>query len=218
MIQWRQNHKYFATYLLFPIALTTLTGFGYRFSRDVLQKPKDHVEWLLLIHQGCFNLDYNSFCSIWTPIYTFLNFCCLFFMLITGFNMLRISSSFSSLSSTLFCVPKTVRKLHYQVAFLLSLPLFITSLSGFLFKWGVDVLQISPSSISCLMKMHQGSDIPKIIGGRVFYVSFLMVGVVCLIFTGTSMLPWCQKLFGWRKSNNGSGLGEVKELEVSGQF
>ena len=87
----------------------------------------------------------------------------------------------SSLASGL---PKSTRSTHHRTAILLFMTLAGTALSGLLYSFMLDFLIIDKSTVSWLMKIHQGSWIS---GLEVLYTAWNAIGVWFLGITGISM-------------------------------
>ncbi len=87
---WRALHQQCSSLVLFFLLVTPLTGASYRFLRNVCKAEKEHVRWLMAIHEG--NYFTNS-----SVIYTALTAACLLVMATSGATMLPSSWVFRAL-------------------------------------------------------------------------------------------------------------------------
>ena len=85
----RQIHKTLAPWIFLPLFLSALTGLLYRVSKDLLGFSRDEVHWLMSLHEGEWLGDKGEL------IYVFLNSIGVFWMLLTGFQMVSKKISFS---------------------------------------------------------------------------------------------------------------------------
>ena len=84
----RQFHKALAPWVFLPLFLSAVTGLFYRVSKDIFGYSRDEVHWLMSLHEGEWLGDYGEL------IYVFLNSLGIFWMLITGINLLSKKISF----------------------------------------------------------------------------------------------------------------------------
>ena len=85
----RQFHKALAPWVFLPLLISTITGLGYRISKDILGYSRDEVHWLMSLHEGEWLGDNGEL------IYVFLNSIGLLWMLATGFQMFSKKLSFT---------------------------------------------------------------------------------------------------------------------------
>eukprot|EP01102_Stenamoeba_stenopodia_P007974 TRINITY_DN2253_c0_g1_i1.p1 TRINITY_DN2253_c0_g1~~TRINITY_DN2253_c0_g1_i1.p1 ORF type:complete len:191 (-),score=18.89 TRINITY_DN2253_c0_g1_i1:90-635(-) len=80
----------------------------------------------------------------------------------------------------------TLREWHRTIALVAAIPFLITVLSGFAFRWSLDVFGIPDESVGWLMKVHQGSYLNSVV------YTLLNGGLfLCLTYTGWTM--WSAK-------------------------
>lgn len=81
----RWFHRIASIVLVLPLAVTALTGIGFRLSQSWLGWPKERAQWLMDVHQGTllFGKDYRLYYVLFTGI-------ALLVMLATGAKLLRL--------------------------------------------------------------------------------------------------------------------------------
>jgi uncharacterized iron-regulated membrane protein len=82
----RWFHRIASIVLALPLAVTALTGIGFRLTQAWLGWPKEQAQWLLDVHQGTllFGKDYRVYYVLVTGV-------ALLLMLATGAKLLRLS-------------------------------------------------------------------------------------------------------------------------------
>jgi len=169
--------------VVFPLIITAITGFSYRWGRNAFGIPKEDIGWLLNVHQARFSIE-----SL--PIfYTLFNAAGLLFLASSGYTMIK---SFVWNSTFTWRKPTSYRDYHQIVASLGIITLSITAATGVAFCWALDVLGMEPTAVKFLMTLHQGSIFP---GLTLLWTLFNAFSLLSLASSGLTMLPWFRRYF-----------------------
>ncbi len=81
----RWFHRVASIVLVLPLAVTALTGIGFRLTQSWLGWPKERAQWLMDVHQGTllFGKDYRLYYVLFTGV-------ALLLMLATGAKLVRL--------------------------------------------------------------------------------------------------------------------------------
>ncbi len=98
---------------------------------------------------------------------------------------------------------KNSRQLHKALAPWVFLPLFISSISGLVYRVSKDILGYSREQVHWLMSLHEGEWLGD--KGELIYVILNSLGVVWMLVTGVQMFS--KTISFTKKVNKGQSKG-----------
>jgi uncharacterized iron-regulated membrane protein len=183
MILWRKWHRKLAPILVLPLAISAVTGILFRVGQSWVGLPPTTSRTLLSVHQGAYLGDALKI------VYVLLLGLGLVGMIVTGLTMLRRRSPATGRKPSAAQTNWTnwnPRFLHRRLTLILVLPLFISALTGILYRLGRDGLGLTFQQIGFLMQIHQGSYLGSTF--QVIYVLLLGLGLLAILVTGIDMI------------------------------
>ncbi|MBE9143154.1 PepSY-associated TM helix domain-containing protein [Planktothrix mougeotii] len=176
-LQFRKFHRKIAPIVFIPLFLTAFTGMVYRLGRTWMGLSEEKADILLMIHQGEF------LGKPLVPIYVLLVGLGLIAMIITGLTMVRLAQQKRKNPSK--NTPLNARKVHQILAPITFLPLFISALTGILYRIGKTWFGV-PSEVSkFLLGIHQGTYFGPF--GRTIYIALIGLGLITMLITGLNL-------------------------------
>ncbi|VXD13537.1 PepSY-associated TM helix [Planktothrix serta PCC 8927] len=176
-IQFRKFHRKIAPIVFIPLFLTALTGIVYRLGRTWMGMSEEKGEIMMYIHQGEF------LGKPLVPIYVLSVGLGLIAMIVTGLAMVQLAQQKRKNPSK--NSPLNARKVHQILAPITFLPLFISALTGILYRLGKTWFGI-PSEVSkFLLGIHQGTYLGPF--GRTIYIALIGLGLIALLITGINL-------------------------------
>ena len=82
LVRVRELHQRIAPFVLLPLFVTVCSGVGYRLARDWFGASREHVHWLMTLHEG------EWLGPTLEPVVVLMNAVGLLWMLITGLALL----------------------------------------------------------------------------------------------------------------------------------
>ncbi|MBJ7901293.1 MAG: PepSY domain-containing protein [Cyanobacteria bacterium RI_101] len=173
----RKIHRKIAPILFIPLLLSALTGVAYRLGRTYFGVSDELGESILSIHEGKF------LGKPLVPFYILLLGLGLVAMIATALLMFkqRRQNYFKSLSSGRV----NLRSVHGLFALIFFLPLFISAVTGVMFRISRAWLGLSEEQAEIFMEIHQGSYLGSSL--RVVYVLLIGLGLLGILITGIQM-------------------------------
>lgn len=173
MIPFRKLHRKLAPIIVLPLGMSAVTGIFFRVGQSWVGLPPAAARAVLSAHQGAYLGD------ILNAIYVLLVGLGLLGMIVTGLTMLRRRSPASRPNLN----PRLV---HRRLTPIFFVSLFISALTGILYRLGTDWLGLSYQQIGLLLQIHQGSYLGSVF--QVVYVLLLGVGLLTIAITGMDMI------------------------------
>jgi uncharacterized iron-regulated membrane protein len=180
MISWRKWHRKLAPILVLPLAISAVTGILFRVGQSWVGLPPTTLRTLLSVHQGAYLGDALKI------VYVLLLGLGLVGMIVTGLTMFRRRSATTGRKPPTVQANWNPRFLHRRLTLILVLPLFISALTGILYRLGRDGLGLTFQQIGFLMQIHQGSYLGSTF--QVIYVLLLGLGLLAILITGVDMI------------------------------
>jgi hypothetical protein len=149
----RKLHRKVAPIILIPLLLTAFTGMGYRIGRNWFGFSDQIAESFLFVHEGRF------LGSSLVPIYVFWVGLGLLGMIVTGFFMMS-----NQRKTTPMRQKKDWRWFHRMIAPIAMLPLFVSAITGIIFRLGQAWFGLPNEQAAILLQIHQGG----YLGGATF--------------------------------------------------
>lgn len=188
MTRWtsRSIHSAVALPIIAPLLLTILTGFTYRFTRNVLHYDKSTVQWLLSLHT-------MSLVGL-GAVYPLLVTSAVVVAAVTGVPLSSMGTVWRRLMAGNWDVvtgviglPTTLnaRVVHRAVTATVMLPLLVTALTGAVWTVQQYYLGHTRSQLAYLMSLHQGD----FTGSVVVYTGVLLVLTLIALGTGGTLIP-----------------------------
>lgn len=175
-MNWRQLHRKFAPLLFLPLALSALTGIGYRVSKSWLDVPDRFGNIMMALHEGRF------LGRPLVPVYVLLIGLGLIALVISGLALFKLPKS---RDRGLKPAKVSSRLLHGVMAPIFFLPLLVSASTGVIYRLGSAWFGLSDQQASFFLDIHEG----KFLGSslRVLYVLFVGLGLLALLVTGIQM-------------------------------
>ena len=186
----RSIHSALALPIIAPLLLTILTGFTYRFARNVLHYDKPDVQWLMSLHS-------MSIAGL-GGIYPLLVTAAVVAAAVTGVPLSligtvwrRIMAGRRDVLTGVVGLPTalSLRFLHRVVTAAIAGPLLVTALTGGVWTVQQYYLGHTRKQSGYLMGLHQGS----FTGSTVLYTAVLFVCTLVALGTGFTLIPLWQK-------------------------
>ena len=95
------------------------------------------------------------------------------------------------------------RQFHKALAPWIFLPLFLSAITGLLYRISKDLLGFSRDEVHWLMSLHEGEWLGEY--GELIYVLFNSLGVIWMLITGFQMFS--KKILFSKKVTNGESKG-----------
>eukprot|EP01118_Nematostelium_gracile_P007346 TRINITY_DN2391_c0_g1_i2.p1 TRINITY_DN2391_c0_g1~~TRINITY_DN2391_c0_g1_i2.p1 ORF type:complete len:187 (-),score=24.78 TRINITY_DN2391_c0_g1_i2:21-581(-) len=160
----RWIHSTTSLFLGFPLFVTALTGFMYRWGRNVFGIEKEG--------------SYFSFPG--TVLWTGMNGIGLMLLIVTGYQMMRgfWKENFQ------WRPPQSFRELHQKLSSFVILFLTLTGVTGWAYRWGRNVFGLEKESLKWLLMVHQGSYLD---GMEVLYTGMIGAAFITMILSGVTL-------------------------------
>jgi hypothetical protein len=168
-MNWRKLHRQLAPWLFVILAVSALTGMGYRLGRRWFGLERDSVGWLMDLHTG------EWLGGALSPFYVLVAGLGLVFLLGTGLVMLRQRGS-----------KIRVRVWHRVLGAVLLLPLLATAVSGAAYKVGHAWFGWGKGDGDWLMTIHEGAWLGPDL--KPFYVLLTGGGLLALGVLGVAII------------------------------
>lgn len=168
-MNWRKLHRQLAPWLFVILAVSALTGMGYRLGRRWFGLERDSVGWLMDVHTG------EWLGAALSPFYVLVAGLGLVFLLVTGLVMLRQRGS-----------KIRVRVWHRVLGAVLLLPLLATAVTGAAYKVGFAWLGWGKGDGEWLMTIHEGAWLGPDL--KPFYVLLTGGGLLALGLLGVAII------------------------------
>jgi len=163
-------HRWVSPWLFVLLAVSAVTGVGYRVGRAWFGLDRQTGNLLMEIHAGEWLGKAGS------P----------FYVLLAGAGLLALVAS-GAVMLIRGWNAKGVRWWHRLLGAILLLPLTASAVTGILAKWGHEWFGFSKRTGGLLMSIHQGSWLGK--EARVYYVLVVGLGLLLLGIMGMRLLP-----------------------------
>lgn len=172
----RKLHRQLAPILFFPLMLSGLTGVAYRLGNTWFGLPKAFGQAMMSLHEGRF------LGKPLVPLYVLFSGLGLLLLSISGLLLIKRRLNLTSTSKP---TPISFRKVHFWLAPLFFLPLFVSAATGIAFRLGKAWFNLPSAQAELLLSIHQGTYFGYSL--RAFYILFLGLGLIMMLVTGIEM-------------------------------
>ena len=162
---FRKFHRAVAPWVILPLAVTALTGMGYRLGKAWFGWDKTLGGLAMDLHTG------EWLGRIGSAVYLGLTGIALLLLIGTGATLLLSGRS-----------KNLMRLSHRFLALVLMLPLTASAVTGLAYKFGEEFFHLPDEAGEFLMTIHEGAWLGKQL--KPFYVLFLGLGLLALLGTG----------------------------------